>query len=179
MKRNLYLLSLMLLILLNLSACGFHLRGIGNIPKPLRKIYITGDQRYSNFMQSLKTELINGGINIPDNADEAPYTLVVSHAHTSTHQKTTASSQQLRQYQIKFSAHFALTGPAQKPIVKPFTLSASQTQTMAAGNLLHNTPQLKQTKHDLYRQVINQLFDHLSSTNVKDAIQQRDQTTQS
>lgn len=171
MKRTIGLGCIVIAISLLVSACGFHLRGVGSVPKPLHTLYVTGDNPYSSFMQKLRTNLQNGGIKVVNNPDQSPYTLQVSNAHTSSTQTSTASSEQLRQYKIKVSAKFILEDAQGNRLVEPFTLSESTKQTMAPGELLQNTPQLQNTKRTLYNQISNRLFDHLSSTNVKHAVE--------
>lgn len=172
MKHNPIVTWMLIIILsLSVSACGFHLRGVGSIPSSLHTLYVTSDNPYSPFMKKLRTNLRNGGIKVVNNPEQAPYTLYVSNAQTSSKQTSTASSEQLRQYKIKFRARFILKNRQGNQLVPAFTLDESTQQTMAPGELLQNTPQLQNTKRTLYNEVTNQLFDHLSSTNVKHAIE--------
>lgn len=164
-------------LLIAVTSCGFHLRGVGSIPQPLHKLYISGNDPYSEFMHHLKNSLNNAGIEVVDHSDQSPYLLKVTNTSLSTHQTSTASSEQLRQYKVTFNAHFILQDQAHQPIVPPFSLKATQTQTMSPGELLENSPQLNQIKRDLYDKITNQLFDHLSATNVSQAIKQHQSLT--
>lgn len=179
MIKRISLISIVLATLVTLTACGFHLRGIWGVPHALHTLYVKSDKPYSDFMSAFKKHLKQGKINVVDKANKAPYKLVVSHAKTSINQTSTAASQQLRQYEVKFRGHFALVDDKNQPVVPPFTIHESQKQTFSADKLPQNTPQISQLKQDIYRKVSNQIIDHLSSTSVRNAISNYQKTVKS
>ncbi len=155
-------ISLVLLLCL-LSACGFKLQGNEPLPNNLKILAIESDTPYDPFIQQLAASFKQRHVLIIKNAADAPYVLHATNLNLSTSQTSVGTSQQIRQYQVIYSATFSLVNHAGQAIMPSVTLSTTQNQTMLGGQLLQNTSQLNDLKVTLERQVINQLFDHFEA----------------
>lgn len=163
MLKFFYLLIFFASLLSLLTGCGFKLQGSEPLPNDLKILAIESDTPYDPFIQQLTSSFKQRHVLVIKNAIDAPYVLHVTGLSLSTTQTSVGTSQQIRQYQVIYSATFNLINHAGQVIMPNVTLSATQNQTMLGGQLLQNTNQLNDLKGTLERQVINQLFDHFEA----------------
>lgn len=163
MLKSFYLIIFFASLLCLLTGCGFKLQGNEPLPHDLKILAIDSDTPYDSFIQQLASSFKQRHVLVIKNVTDAPYVLHVTNLNLSTTQTSVGTSQQIRQYQVTYSASFSLVNHAGEAIMPSLTLSASQNQTMLGGQLLQNTSQLNDLKTTLERQVINQLFDHFEA----------------
>jgi LPS-assembly lipoprotein len=103
--RSVWLLGAALL----LAACGFHLEGRVPLPEPLRKPYIRTSDQQSDFIQSLRRQMLISGAHPVDSPDQA--TAVVAILDDSVTPRVLSVSAQNRptEYQVTYTVRFAVS----------------------------------------------------------------------
>ena len=109
-KRNLLLLGLSTLI----SACGFQLRGTGDMHFALEELGLTARNAYGETVQLTRKGLESNGVKV---SDSAPYTLsLLSEAQTSRTVSFTTNAQGA-ETEITKTLDYAILGKNQQPLL--------------------------------------------------------------
>ncbi|OGT32080.1 MAG: hypothetical protein A3E87_11085 [Gammaproteobacteria bacterium RIFCSPHIGHO2_12_FULL_35_23] len=173
-----------LLALIGLASCGFKLQtGTAlaslNIPPQLKSLYLTGDQPYSSFMNTLRQDLKERDITVLQNPTAKTFTLNVTNAGLNTTLASISTTQQASQYNLTYNATFVLVAPDGKTVTGPFTLSATSVQTLPPNQMTQTSSQIVTTSEVLQEQIINQLFFRLGASDTTSAVGAYDSSTSS
>jgi LPS-assembly lipoprotein len=173
MKHKVSVIILLSIIsLFNLTACSaFHLRGQNELPPALRVLYVQTDDPYGLFTATLRTTLRSSGVTLVDSPALAKVTLNVSKPLLANRGVTIGSSNQTRIYSVSYSVNYVLTASDGKPILPAQTLTTSRTLTLSPNQLLESNNQLVLLEQEMQRELINQLFNRLTSQQVAQALQ--------
>ena len=68
--------SLLLILLILLSSCGYSMRGSIDIPESIKEVSIVSDN-YSNIVNTLSRSLENSNIKITQNNDKSLFRIVI------------------------------------------------------------------------------------------------------
>lgn len=109
-KRNLLLLGLSTLI----SACGFQLRGTGDMHFGLDELGLTARNAYGETTKLTRQGLENNGVKISDNA---PYTLSLTRETQNSRTVSFTSSAQGAETEITNTLEYAILGKNQQPLI--------------------------------------------------------------
>ena len=94
-KRWLVLISVLLL-----SACGFHLRGQANLP--FNTVYLTAPDTNSLFVNELRQNLQANGLKVVDNAEQAELIMDIVSEIPDKQILTLGGSGRVSEYQLRF-----------------------------------------------------------------------------
>lgn len=94
-KRWLVLISVLLL-----SACGFHLRGQANLP--FNTVYLTAPDTNSLFVNELRQNLQANGLQVVDNAEQAELMMDIVSEIPDKQILTLGGSGRVSEYQLRF-----------------------------------------------------------------------------
>jgi outer membrane lipopolysaccharide assembly protein LptE/RlpB len=153
-----------------LTACHFQFRNQNELPSQLRVLYLQSNDPYGQFTQTLRQTLLSSGIILVRSPTEAPVILNITNTHLSYATTTIGTSSQSRVYTVVYSATYALTNPAGETILDSQVVSASGNLTLSANQLLDSNNQLTLLEQELQREVINKIFNRLSSRKTFDAL---------
>ncbi len=95
------LLPLCLVVLL-LSACGFHLRGTVDFPPDVSTVYIQTDDRYSPFYRELVTTIQQSSLGLSRNSDSADVVIRVLSDETDRRALTVSARNVPREYEVYY-----------------------------------------------------------------------------
>jgi len=102
--------TIVVLIVSLLSACGFHLRGDYSVPEELNKISVTSYDQYSTFTRMMKSQLRINDVEIVPPAENTPNLHIISEGvgerTLSLYQSTLAAEKELT-----FNASYRVTIP--------------------------------------------------------------------
>jgi LPS-assembly lipoprotein len=180
MKKHLFLLftrqsQYLLLILfiymgLNLTACGFHLRGQTALPPLLRVLYLKNEAPFSSFITQLKQVLISSHLRIVDSPDQAPISLHIISTIFS-HNEPIAGSNEARVYAFNYIVVFALEDNKGQNLAPPETVNIARTLILNPGQVLSNNNQSIQLQQQMEQDAIGQIFNRLNSRHTFDILQ--------
>lgn len=93
-----------LMLVLLLTACGFHLRGQAALP--FQTLYIQSASGYTPFIGELKRTVQGAGVQLADSSDSAQLTLNVVSEVTGKQILSLSGAGRVREYQLRFSVSF-------------------------------------------------------------------------
>jgi LPS-assembly lipoprotein len=160
----------LLLSILLLTSCGFHLRGPTTLAKPLQTMYFQSQDPYSAFARNLKQYLKMSGVHLAASPQGAATTLSILQEATSQDLLSINSSQQTRQYNLKLTVAFEVLDSRGKVIVAPQMLTETRTLTLQSNQVLAGSNQAALLFHDMRRSIVYNMMNRLASKDVTRAV---------
>lgn len=171
MKKNaVRFTTILIACLLLLSACGFHLANQQQVPKQLHTLYIKSSNPYGKLTRGISEALTMRQVNVTNNPGSAPFTLQINTSDLSETQTSQGTDQLTREFDLRLTATFTLINNKNHHIVRSTTLSSAQSITVPAGQLLSNSDQSQEVEATLQREITEQFFFFLSSSDTHKAI---------
>ena len=96
--------SLMLVVLL--SGCGFHLRGLTPLSPSLSPVYVSSAQANNRLLRPLQRSLTNAGVTLSDSASEALHVLHLQRVVEGRRISSTTDRNKASEYQLTLTAEF-------------------------------------------------------------------------
>lgn len=150
-----------LMMTLLLSACGFHLRGMIDVPSWLNNVAIISENEDRQLTSILKTQL--EGYKIEVNADpaQAQYWLVIKRSAVQQQIISVGASTNPRQYILILTVEFMLETRKGQVIKTTKTINVTRQLTINNDRILGSTDEetilIGEMKQDAVVQIINQL----------------------
>jgi LPS-assembly lipoprotein len=161
MKINLFKLFLLACLFLNLTACGFHLRGHGSLPPQLRVLYLQSSNPYGVFTKQLQQVLRSIGVTLVQNAQEAPVTLQILAENTGQQLSSQGVSGQVSTYVLSASVSYQLLDAHGRVIQALQTVTTTRNYSVNSNQVLGDISVQGSLQNDMWRDLINQLFNRL------------------
>jgi LPS-assembly lipoprotein len=122
-------------VALLLSGCGFHLEGSVPLPQAIRRPYIQAPDQQSDFMQSLRREMLISGARPVDLPGRA--TAVVHILDDAVTRRVLSVSAQNRptEYQVTYTVRFSVTAGS-RALLPPQQVSAERSYSFDESLLL-------------------------------------------
>jgi LPS-assembly lipoprotein len=133
-----------------LCGCGFHLEGRIALPQPIQRPYIQAPDQQSDFVQSLRRQMLMSGAHPVDLPGQA--TAVVHILSDRVTSKVLSVSAQNRpvEYQITYTVHFSVT-TGDKELLPPQQVSAVRSYSFDESLLL-----AKEHEEEILQQAMGQ-----------------------
>lgn len=158
MKRNYYL---PLLLALLLSACGFHLRGVIDIPKWLNNVAVISKDGNKDLVSKLKTQLEGYKIDVNPEPALAKYWLIINRSTINQQIVSIGASTNPRQYQLIMTTEFMLQTPKGQIIKAPSMVSVTRQLTVNNDRILGSNQEqailIGEMNQDTVIQIINKI----------------------
>lgn len=157
MKRFIFINLLTLL----LTACGFHLRGMTNMPRQLNDITIIVQNAHHDLSFLLETQFKSYHIRTTSLAS-AQYALIVE--HDDVHQQITSisSSTTPRQYELIYTVTFKFQQIKGAELLPSSQILITRETTLNSNRILGSTDEMELLKRDMRREAVIQIIDRLS-----------------
>lgn len=153
-------LPLLLLICL-LSACGFHLRGMVDIPQWLNNVAIISHDDSKELVSLLKSQLEGYKIDVRPDPAQANYWLVINSSSLQQQIVSVGASTNPRQYQLILTIEFMLQTVKGQIIQAPRQVIVSRQLTVNNDRILGSNEEetilISEMRHDAVIQIINRL----------------------
>lgn len=157
-------LSLTLILIITLTACGFKLRGLADVPIWLNNIAVMSDvPDTSQLIPALKEQLKNNGILIADNPTTASYWLVILDIQKSEQVFGVAASATPRQYQLTWVMDFELRSRQGRVIQNPVRVSVTRTLTINENRILGSNAETRLTVEEMQKDLAMQMINRLAA----------------
>ena len=147
-----WLMSLGLGAAMLLAGCGFHLEGRLPLPEPIRKPYIRASDQQSDFVQSLRRQMLISGAHPVDSEDQASAVVVVDVLDDAVTPHVLSVSAQNRptEYQVTYTVRFSVLAGG-KVLLAPQQVSATRSYSFDESLLL-----AKEHEQAILRQAMGQ-----------------------
>ncbi|MBA2648002.1 MAG: hypothetical protein H0U75_00120 [Legionella sp.] len=155
----------LLLLALHLSACGFHLRGIVEIPSWLRHISIIYKDQDTEFISLLTSQLETHKIHIESEPAHAPYWLMIDSILYQKQIVSIGSSTNPRQYQLILGIEFSLQSCKGELIMPSKRVIVTRQLTVNNDRILGSNDEERHFIKEMRRDAVYQIINRLGATN--------------
>ncbi|ATH80643.1 hypothetical protein CO724_05495 [Ectopseudomonas mendocina] len=149
MKRNLLVIGLAAL----LSACGFQLRGTGDVQFALKELNVSARNAYGETVKELRDVLENNGVRVHAGA---PYKLVLSNESENRRTASYSSGARTAEYELTLGLEYEIRG-AQNLLLTGNKLEVQNYYQQDDNNLTGSDQEAAQLRNELRREMIQQL----------------------
>ncbi|MCW8410381.1 LPS assembly lipoprotein LptE [Legionella sp. PATHC035] len=149
------------LLILLLSACGFHLRGISNTPSWLNNVAIISENNDKQFISILESRLEGSKIEVNPDPSRAQYWLMINEVNLQQQIISVGASTNPRQYTLTLTVLFALKTRAGQVVEVPGQINISRELTLNNDRILGSKDEesilIGEMKQDAVTQIIYRL----------------------
>lgn len=117
------------------AGCGFHLEGHTALPAVLGRPYIEAPDQQSDFVQSLRRDLLISGAHPVDAAHRASAVIEILGDEVSSRVLSVSATNQPTEYQVTYSVRFEVTA-GDKTLLSPQALASTRSYTFDESLLL-------------------------------------------
>ena len=146
-KSSLTKVSLILLAFSLLSACGFHLRGVENVPESMRYVTLLPGNASSELQSSLRKVMKTNGI---EHRASAPYQIKLLSSRYKRRTATLTRSSDVDEYEISLSVVFMIADSKGKPLTSDITLQRERTYTYDSDAATASSEREEQLRKELH-----------------------------
>lgn len=157
------LLSIILSV--SLSACGFHLRGIGDIPEWLNNVAVITKDSDPKIAHLLESQLTSYHIKISESPEQAKYWLVVTKSNIAKQVISIGASTNQRQYQLIMTVQFLLQTPKGDVLKKPMAVIVNRQLTVNNDRILGSNEEEELLVTEMRQDAVIQILNRLSYKN--------------
>ena len=144
------------------TGCGFHLRGMNDIPKWLNHVALV-IQDASRDLEPLLTEQLQAyHINVSSDPALAQYWLVIEHDETRQEIVSISSTTTPRQYQLIYTVRFKFQRTKGPEIIPSSAIVVTRQVTINSDRMLGSTSEEELLKREMRRDAVIQIIGRLS-----------------
>ncbi len=153
MKRNLLVIGLAGL----LSACGFQLRGTGDVQFALKELDVSARDAYGDTVQQVREVLENNDVRVYSGA---PYKLVISRETENRRSASYSSGARTAEYELTMGLEYEIRG-AKNLLLTGNKVEVQNYYQQDDNNLAGSDQEAAQLRSELRREMIQQLVQNL------------------
>ena len=169
--KKLLLSMLLLMTVITVAGCGFHLRGqTAPLPKELKTLYIDSGSPYGTLTLTLKQILRSLGTNIVKNPQDAPITLRIFHELFTSATFSESASTKTKQYIMHYTFDFQLQDNQQNIIYGPKSIATQQIYTVNEETVLSSNNEEAMVRNEIQHNAVYLLLAQLSADAVQQAL---------
>ena len=171
--KNITLILLALTIAINLTACGFKLRGAVRIPAQLDVVYIKDSQPASTIYPLITETLQDKKVIIADNPDEARHkdaapdkVTAILHLTDENFQKrllSSSKSSQIKEYQLNYSISFSVKSSDGETLLPSQTIRLAREQSFDEAKVLAKIEEQEALRHSMIEDAVRQMLRRLQA----------------
>ncbi|CEG56699.1 LPS-assembly lipoprotein LptE [Legionella fallonii] len=154
--------SVPLVLALLLSACGFHLRGLIDVPEWLNNVSIISKDGNKELISILKSQLEGYKIRVNPDPAFAKYWLIISNVNVHQQVVSIGASTNPRQYQLILTLVFTLQTSRGQVIKPPQYISVSRQLTVNSDRILGSNDEETILVNEMKKEAVLQIINRLS-----------------
>ena len=162
--------TLLFLLTLSLSACGFHLRKQPPLPPELKTLYLQSEQPYELLTLQLTQILQSMGVTLVDTPKEAPVTLKIFNERYTTSVLSESASSSTKQYTLFLTVQYEMLGTNGKVLFGPKTVKEQSNYTINENQVSSTNTQQNALKEEMQRDAVFSILMQLGSTDAINAV---------
>lgn len=151
--------SLLALLVLALTACGFHLRGSFVVPEQYRNLQLQG-QSGSAMAQVLRNSLTNAGVKLDKSA---PYTLRLLDENESRRTASTAEDGLTFEYELVLNLSYQLEATSGDVLVGPAQINLERSYVHDRNNLVGSGEEANLLRKEMRQEAVAQMMRRLQA----------------
>ena len=157
-------LSLILILTLTISACGFHLRGFQQAAKTDIATIFIRTSAANRVTNEVRSQLKSSGAEVTGSLEKAEYILGISReAIRRSVLSVSATTGKVDEYQLVLSVSMTIGKPGQDELLADETIRVSRDYTFDEDAILGKTAEEELLEEELVRQASSQIMRHLNT----------------
>ncbi|GGY24045.1 LPS-assembly lipoprotein LptE [Rhodanobacter panaciterrae] len=160
--RRLFQASLLLMSVLAVTACGFHLRQSAALPPTLQRIHLNVAGG-GEFPRMLSRALETSGVTVEDDSGAGIAELRVPTATFGTDSLTNGGYVRITEYSVHYQVQFDVTGPDGKLLIPLQHINMSREYSYDATNTVGNASQVQEIQHSLNGDMVQAILFRLQA----------------
>ena len=151
-------------LVLNLSGCGFQLRGNsgnGGPESSLDSVHLAVNNRYGELHQQLQNTFEEFEVNLVKRRSDSEYALVVLAERHIRRAVSTTQTISVSEYEIRLEVDIELTNKANKELIPAMTLATERIYTFDSGSLVGSGEEeavlLEEMRADISMQILRRV----------------------
>ncbi|HHH89450.1 MAG TPA: hypothetical protein ENK45_02670 [Aliiroseovarius sp.] len=150
-------------ILALLSSCGFHLRGVVEMPPELAAVYIDGGLPDSQMREILRQKLSASGVDVLERPDSTAAVLRILKDETSRRIASINVAGQPNEYELKYTLSWQLEAGSGETLLPGKSISQLRTYRYDPDNVLSVEEEEFRIKREMARAAVNQMLRQISA----------------
>ena len=146
-----------------LSSCGFHLRGLVEMPPELKSIYIEGGLPNSQMREILRQKLIGSQVNVLERREKSGAVLRILRDKITRRIASVNTLGQPNEYELKYSLSYQLEDGQGRALLVPREISLLRTYRYDPDNILSVEEEAQRIKRQMARAAVNQMLRQISA----------------
>lgn len=152
-----------IIITLLLTSCGFHLRGMQDMPRWLNNVAIIVQNAHHDLKPLLRKELQAYHIRVCPDPAVASYWLILESDSIRQQIASISSSTTPRQYQLFYTVQYQLVRPNGKIIMPSKQIRVTRLLTVNSDRILGSNDEEERFKYEMRRDAVMQILDSISA----------------
>lgn len=141
--------SILILVMLSLSACGFHLRGSDNLPPLMAKVLVEGSDSPRELLREFEYLLLRNGAQIASSRAEASMLLQLDRYETKSRVVAMDSKGYAREKELTISLTYTVLNSQRQVLLSPRQLQLHGDVLVDKDNVIAS----ERAEKDTYRQL--------------------------
>ena len=147
-----------------LTACGFHLRGLVEMPPELESIYIEGGLPNSLMRDILRQKLIGSKVEVLERRQESGATLYILKDEVTRRIASINAAGQPNEYELTYHLSYRLESGKGSELLSVKSISLLRTYRYDPNNILSNEEEEFRIKREMARAAVNQMLRQISAS---------------
>ena len=156
------------ILLAQLAACGWRLRGNYDFPKSMERVYVQGTARYSALGNAIHNAFQGTNAQLVANLDQATAILVILSDKSAQRILATDSSGRASEYEISYQLTFKLTDAKDSVLVADQQISLKREYRFDPNNVLATGGEVDRLTHDMLREAVQQMLRRINAAALSD-----------
>lgn len=159
--------SVLLMCCLLSSGCGFHLRGMVDMPSWLNDVAIIIESGHRDLESLLKAQLDAYHIHVTSDPNQAHYWLIIEKDREEQHITSVSSSTTPRQYQMTYVVRYRLQQAKGGDIISSSQVVITRQITINSDRILGSNDEENTLKKEMRRDAAIQILDRIANQGFK------------
>ena len=145
-----------------LSACGFHLRGMYDMPSWLNDVAIIIQNGHRDLETLLQDQFSAYHIRTIREPSQARYWLIIEQDNEEQHITSVSSSTTSRQYQMTYTVRYKLQEAQGRDVIPSCQIAVTRQLTLNSDRILGSDDEENILKKEMRRDAVTQILDRIS-----------------
>ena len=157
-----WIVIVILCLLVSLGSCGFHLRGVTELPPKLSRTHISGISPYSDFAVNLRQQLRANGVEIVE-ANQSTATLRITRNRIDRQVLAVGSDGKVREYELFAAVSFEVRGADAAVLLENQTITLSREFIFDPDNVLGKREEEALLRENLRKDIVRLMIYRLQT----------------
>ncbi|MDP3561883.1 MAG: LPS assembly lipoprotein LptE [Legionellaceae bacterium] len=153
--------AFLVFVIFFLSSCGFHLRGMIDMPTWLNNVAIIIEKGHRDLKPLLQEQLEAYHIRVTSDITHARYWLIIEQDSEQQHITSVSSSTTPRQYQMTYTVRYKLQEANGKTIIPPCNVVTTRQLTVNSNRILGSNDEEEILKKEMRQDAVIQILDRI------------------